>query len=472
MKILGRLEQSKTFWFLFIISFIFFLFRFPSLFEPYWYGDEGIYHVLGDGMKEGRILYRDIWDNKPPLLYLTYFVFNSDQFLIRFASAVTGLVSVILFFLLARELFKSQKVRFLTTLIFAVLFGLPILEGNIANSENFMLAPIIAAALLIFKSRNLFTGGLLVSAAFLFKIVAVFDFAAFLIFLLFDNAKRRNLDFKKVRPFILGFILPIALVSLYFILNGAFPHLTSATLFANVPYVGYGNKFFIPQGLLLIKLAILFLFTVFVLSRKKVLGRETVFTLLWFGFSLFNAFFSQRPYTHYLLVLLPSFVLLTGLLFYKKFRKLTLPIFLLSLAFILINFGYYGKTIFYYQNFLSFINGSKSTYAYNKFFDRRTLTDYELATYINIHTDHKDSIFIWGNNAQLYTLTRKLPPGRYAVAYHITSAETGIKETQRDLEKVKPKLIIVMPYMRSFPFALHGYTQKIVIDGVVIYERI
>lgn len=477
MRVLGKLEQSKTFWVLFIISFFFFLFRFPSLFEPYWYGDEGIYHVLGDGIRDGRILYRDIWDNKPPLLYITYAIFNSDQFFIRFVSLITGVITVILFFLLSRKLFESNKTQYLTTAIFALLFGLPIIEGNIANSENFMLAPIIAGGLLVLNYKNkkhlsLFIAGLFLSLAFLFKIVAVFDFLAFLTFLVFVKVtKGKDLDLKKVSSFAIGFVLPIILGSLYFILNGAFPDFLKATFSANVSYVGHGNSFFIPQGLLLLKIAALSLFTLFILKKKNALGEKATFILIWFGFSLFNAFFSQRPYTHYLLVLLPSFTLLIGLLFHSKLRRLTVPVFLLSLFFVLTNFGYYGKTIFYYQNFLSFVNGDKSVYAYNKFFDRKTLTDYELATYVNINTNPQDSIFVWGNNAQLYTLTNKLPPGRYTVAYHISGSD-GIKETKKDLEKTKPKLILVMPYMRSFPFALHGYTQKIVIDGVIIYERI
>jgi hypothetical protein len=465
MKVLGMLEQSRTFWVLFITSFFFFLFRFPSLFEPYWYGDEGIYHVLGDGINNGRILYRDIWDNKPPLLYTTYAIFNSDQFLVRLASLVTGLASVVLFFFLAQRLFNSQKAQYVTTGIFALLFGLPIIEGNIANAENFMLAPIIAAAVLILNSKNrnyLFFSGFLLSLAFLFKIVAFFDFLAFLLFLTY--VRKAN-----IRSFILGFILPIALTFFYFFLNGAHTDFLKAAFSANVSYVGYGNKLVIPQGLLLLKLAALSLFSIFVLRRN--LGEKASFILLWFGFSLFNAFFSQRPYTHYLLVLLPSFALLIGLLFDVKIKKIALPIFIVALSLVLTNFGYYGKTIFYYQNFLSFVNGGKNVWEYNRFFDRRTVTDYELANYININTDSKDSIFIWGNNAQLYTLTNKLPPARYTVAYHVSGAE-GIKETRTALEKTKPKLIIVMPYMRSFPFTLHGYFQKIVIDGVIIYERI
>ncbi len=55
--------------FLLIIILLMILLRIPSLFEPYWYGDEGIYLTLGQAIRKGLLLYRDIHDNKPPLLY-------------------------------------------------------------------------------------------------------------------------------------------------------------------------------------------------------------------------------------------------------------------------------------------------------------------------------------------------------------------------------------------------------------------
>ena len=44
----------------------------------------------------------------------------------------------------------------------------------------------------------------------------------------------------------------------------------------------------------------------------------------------------------------------------------------------------------------------------------------KLPIIIKLYAKPSDNIFIWGNNAQVYKLTNKLPPGKYAVAYHIT----------------------------------------------------
>jgi len=493
MRVLQKLEKSRNFWFLLITSFFFFLLRLPSLFEPYWYGDEGIYQVLGIAMNQGRLLYRDIWDNKPPLLYFTYGLFGSDQFWVRLFSLLIGILTVIVFYFLVKKLFEKEKIVWTTTALFALLFGLPLLEGNIANAENFMLLPVIIAGILVLKSTEtkikytrykiLFTAGLLLSIAFLFKIVAVFDLGALLVFLVFTDSsfsfknllKRKTLIFEieKVASFVIGFVLPIILTAAVFLFNGAISYFIKAVLFSNVGYVGYGNKLIIPQGFLILKLLALGLFCLFFYAKRKSLLNSTIFIWLWFAFSLFNAFFSQRPYTHYLLTLLPAFCLLIGIfLFDKKRQRFTLLALVLTLIIVIKSFWFFAKFPFYYSNFVLFITNQKSVTSYEAFFDKNTPIDYELAAYINQNANSDDAIFIWGNNAQVYKLTNKLPPGKYAAAYHITSYPDGVSNTKTGILMKKPKLIVIMPNVGNIPFSLLNYREKITIDNVIIYERI
>jgi len=492
MKALKRLEKIRGTWFLIIISFVFFILRLPSFFEPDWYGDEGIYQVLGVAMNHGRLLYRDIFDNKPPLLYFLYSIVNSDQFSIRFLSFLAGLLAVFCFYFIVRKFLKSEKSVFLTTGIFAFLFGIPLIEGNIANSENFMIPLALLSSVLIFKaleekSENrklifILLSGLALGISFLFKIVAVFDFAAFFVFLGFWKfEKLSNLinksflisEIKHLIFLVLGFSAPIVFVTGIFILNGAFSDFLRATFFSNIGYVGYGNKFIIPQGFLILKLIMLGIFVLFVFWKKKKFGDFATFVLLWLGFSLFNAFFSQRPYTHYVLVLLPAFVLLLGLVLENsKYKIFYCVIFLVTFFLAATNFWYFGKTVFYYQNFISFISNHESVYGYQKFFDNTTPRDYEIADYVNLRTGSKDNIFIWGNNAQVYKLTNKLPPEKYIVAYHILNYEDGISLVGRALLKTTPKFIIVMPNVSSYPFSLTKYSLQINIDGALIYEKL
>jgi hypothetical protein len=490
MKLLKKAEKSKDFWFLLIASFVFFLLRFPSLFEPYWYGDEGIYEVLGSAIREGRVLYEGIFDNKPPFLYLTYAIFDGDQFWARILSLVFGIGAITIFYFLAKKLFgegkEGLKIVMWSTGIFGFLFGLPIVEGNIANAENFMLLPILLSAILIFKEKANFKtylfAGFLLGIAFLFKIVAIFDLAAFTFFVIAANLKlsERKVNLPEIArqvyilvlPIALGFITPVLLTSLFFI-GSPFKYFAQATFFQNVGYVGHGNKLIIPQGFLILKLMILTIYSAYLFLRRDKFSKTALFILIWLGFSLFNTFFAQRPYTHYLLVLIPSFALLIGLIsFEKRYKIQAALLFVIVLFLVLLNFNLYGKTPFYYQNFVSFISGSKSVSDYRSFFDRKTPGDYQIADYINTKTDEKDNIFIWGNNAQVYKLTDKLPPGRYTVAYHITGYKDGVENTKQAIEIKKPKYIIIMPNMPQIPFSLAEYGNAMQIEKAIIYERV
>jgi hypothetical protein len=490
MNTLKKLEKNANCWFLIIISVIFFFLRFPSLFEPNWYGDEGIYQTLGLAINAGRLLYQDIFDNKPPLLYFLYSIVNSDLFAIRALSLIFGLLAILAFYVLSKKLLKKQRSIFIATGFFAILFGLPLIEGNIANAENFMLLPNIISALLVLKSLEtnkkyltLFSAGIVLGFSFLLKIVAIFDFAAFFVFLAYVNLvdslkvifdKKILLQKMKIlTAFTSGFLAPIIFVSLFFLFKGAYSYYLQAVLFNNVSYVGYGNKFIIPQGLLILKLILLSIFSLFIFFKKSEFGKEFSFISLWFAFSLFNAFFSQRPYTHYVLVILPSFCLMLGFFYLNKnLSKLTGIFVISSFILILLSFSFYLKTLSYYQNFLSFIFGAKNVYAYQNFFDRNTPRDYELANYINLNTNKKDNIFIWGNNAQVYQLTNKLPPGRYTVAYHITSYRDGRENTRKEIEVKKPKFLIIMPNVPTFPFSFSMYYKKVNLEGIEIYERV
>ncbi len=88
-----------------ILAFLILILRLPSLFEPCWYGDEGIYLTLGQGVRQGQMLYRDIHDNKPPLLYLLAAV-AGNVFWFRFILLLWMLATTLLFFKLVEEIFS------------------------------------------------------------------------------------------------------------------------------------------------------------------------------------------------------------------------------------------------------------------------------------------------------------------------------------------------------------------------------
>ena len=110
--------------------------------------------ALGQAAQKGQVWYRDIHDNKPPMLYLVAALAGNFETyrLIYFA---WGIITVLAFWQLTKLLFPRNKpAQILTTTTFTVLANLHRFEGNVANAENFMMlltiagSPLTAAALL------------------------------------------------------------------------------------------------------------------------------------------------------------------------------------------------------------------------------------------------------------------------------------------------------------------------------------
>lgn len=497
MKLLSRLQNNKFTWYFLIICIVFVLLRLPSLIEPYWYGDEGIYEVIGKAMSHGEILYRDIWDNKPPLLYLIYASAQGDQATVKAFALFVGLAAVIAFCILAYKFFHNSKTTMTITALFVFLFGTPLLEGDIANAENFTLFFSILSGFLIYqlatkgqspniRRDKLLTVGLVLGIAFLLKIVVVFDLIGFAFFLFLlhlpDTLSRAHMKqltksyLSQISFLLIGFLVPFLITIISFASMHNVKYFIQATFLGNVDYVAYQNVLFgIPQGLLIIKVILLFVGMVLLVRYRNRFATQSLFITIWLLFSLFNAFFSGRPYTHYVLVILPSLCLLLGLGLANhnlRQKRLQLTTFFAIVVFIGTQFLFYpAHTIFYYPNVISFLTGNETITDYRAFFDAKTPRDYELAAFIRKNTQPSDKVFIWGDNAQVYALSGKLPPTKYTVAYHLTQNNVAVAETQREIEAAKPKYIITMDETPPLPFSLPVYIMLFRIPGATIYER-
>lgn len=462
--------------------FFFILLRLPSIVEPYWYGDEGIYAVIGQAIRDGAVLYRDIWDNKPPGLYLIYALFNGELIWVKALSMIFGAVNIVFFYLLAKSLLKTKLPVFVSTLLFALLFGLPILEGNIANAENFMLLPICLAFYLVFRFKSpkaYVLAGFLLSAATMIKIVAVFDIAALLFISYVFSIDKKNkiipqtlnfLSSKKFLMFIVSALILPFMAVLYFLSHQALPQLFSSVFTNNVDYVGVNNYLLFPLGLVFLKIFLLFsgLCLIFVFRNK--LSETEIIIYSWMIFSLFSVFFSERPYTHYLLMGLMPYLLFAGNLL-KKVKVIPLILFV---AITLVSYSYFNlylKNVGYYTNFINFIANNKSYNDYLAFFDRNSVVDYELSNYIKRNLDENETVYFWSDSAQLYLLSDVYPITKYIVAYHNLASREALKYTNDQLNSRKPDYIVVKRNS-PFPFELlHKYELKYTIESAKIYEK-
>lgn len=445
--------------------------RIPSFFEPFSYGDEMIYLTLGEAVRRGIPLYSGVHDNKPPLLYILAGV-AGNVFWFRVILAAWMLITTVLFWKLTRVLFeKNPKARKIATIAFAILTTIPLLEGQIANAEIFMLGPTIAAFLILltkgFTPKNLFFSGLLFSAATLFKVPAAFDVPVIIAFWLIiaiskNRSKKLQADvikiIKNTAYIAVGFFAPIALTLIWYFIRGAFQEYLIAAFLQNVGYLSSWRPaatqqpFLERNGPLLLRFALVLLGIFLTYLVRKKLSKTFILATVWLLFSLFAITLSERPYPHYLLQAVPSISILLAILFTSEKLEQTLVIIPLSLAFIApvyYKFWYY-PTASYYMRFLEFATGKIDRGEYFDKFDASVNRNYEIADFIEKSTRYDDKIFVWGDGPPIYALSRRLPPGKYVATYHINDFSSQ-EETLSVLSLDMPLLIILLPGAPDFP---------------------
>lgn len=462
--------------------------RVPSLFEPYWHGDEGIRLAMGQALFSGKVLYRDLFDNSPPLLYV---IFGAGGNLLGVKSilALWVITTTAIFFLLARLIEKSFRVKntlypILATLTFVFLTSTPFLEGNIANGEVFFILPTVAAMYLLYETQLVKVTptiflliGFLFSLSTLMKVPAVTDFGAALAFLGFVSQGKEL--FKKLSLMICGFTLPWIIVVGFFLGNGSFGYFVEAILLTTISYVNYTNQLFVPQGATILKSLAALVFAFFVFLKRKNLGKHLSFLLLWFVFSLLGALLGGRNFNHYLIQAAAPLALLLTLPIMKKGRLILFSaVFTFTVFALVFYFGGFRKEriVSYYLNFASYTAGAKTTQEYWEWFDQKTPRNYHISEFLQTKLKNGECIFVFGDEPQIYPLSGLCPTTRFVAAYHLNFAPHFKKEALEVFSKNPPAYVVVIDKVSTnFPelsrFILRNYRPLYRIDDALIWQR-
>ena len=482
-----------------LILFLTFLFRLPSLFEPFWYGDEGIFAAVARNLNHGGILYQTAWDNKPPMIYLTYAAifkaFGVSMFWLRLVAAIVVLSTAAVIYEITEAVIG--KVRALAaTFIFGFLVSLRIIEGNLALTEIFMILPISVAMLFAVKRKfdfvSLFAAGLLIAISSLYKQVGALEAVALGIFLFLYEPKIFNFV-KKGFVLTLGVAIPYALVFIYFFPKG----LLDDYIFAAYTYyrIYLGES---PQRALLIntlKFAPIFavvgygLWKKFVSSRLRSNNNQIeIFHLflLWTAFSFLGSFFSGRTYGHYLVQAVPATsLLLASCNFRPKLRSIQIafalfffiPIIILTkiLFFDFLSAGPVNQ-ISYWQNFIAFMSGKKGLDSYNNYFDGNVNSIMALSDFLSINSAAGQYVYIWGDYPWLYAIANVKNPTRYVTSFHVFGVPQGKEEVMTSLAE-NPSAYIIKPpnsigYFETLERLINDeYTYLVGVENSKIWAR-
>jgi hypothetical protein len=129
-------------------------------------------------MERGKVLYRDLWFDKPPLLAWTYLAWDArDGFPLRWAGALYVLLVCAIAWRFARDLWGRPEAFWAAGLLaFYLVFDIPSAVTPLA-ADLLMLAPHLAAVWLAWRGRT-FWSGVLAGVAFLINAKGLFVLAA------------------------------------------------------------------------------------------------------------------------------------------------------------------------------------------------------------------------------------------------------------------------------------------------------
>lgn len=483
-----RKRISKHYLYFCLVLFAIFILRLPSLFEPYWYGDEGIFAAVARNLNLGGTLYQTAWDNKPPMIYLTYAaifqIFGVSMFFLRMAAAITVLATAVVVYEIGRGYFGEKRALFAMG-AFGFLMSLRVIEGNLALTEIFMILPISLAILISIKRNfdyaSLFISGSLFAIASLFKQVGAFEAGGLglYIFLLSKNLPE---FVKKGIVLTLGFAVPLAGTAFYFAKLG----LLGDFIFAAYTYYQiYLTES--PQYAILINILkyspVLIAFCLGIWAKKR--KRLTSFNLflLWAGFSFLGSYFSGRAYGHYMIQAIPAISLLLCCVpkkFSLKSYYIGTVIFVIPLIILtrlLFNHLFVWNPvdqIAWWQNFVTFSSGAKSADSYYGFFDRNVPRVMAAADFLKNRDGTGKSVYIWGDLPWIYAISDAANPSRYVTSFHVFGVPNGKDEVILSLSKKPPVYILKPPTSIGYFLELESlisqnYALVSDVEGVSIY---
>ncbi len=461
--------------------------RIPSFFEPYYYGDEMIYLTLGQGVRQGLILFKDIHDNKPPLLYLTAAI-AGNLFWFKAILCFWSMFTVAFFYKLAAKLFeKNVRVQMVSTSLFAILTTIPLFEGNIVNAELFMIGfTLIALYILLsegLSSKKIFFAGFLFGIGALFKIPAAFDLPVIVVYwFMINDFKNWGSVIKNTFILIAGFASPIVLSFAWYFVSGALPEYIKAAFMQNVGYLSsfrpgdVQKPFYVRNAPLLIRAAIIFAGTVVLYLFRKKLSKNFLLFCIWTLFGLFAVTLSERPYPHYFIQILAPISFFLGMFFAERSIEQALVVIPLAVSFFVPVYYkfYYYQTASYYTRFISFTTGRMDKAQYFQSFASTVNRNYKISDFLTTSSLPSDRVFIWDpDSAIVYSLSRRLPPIKYVADYHVYDY-SSLSEVSKQLSANPPKFIILTsghPYPNLNSLLENEYLLVSQIENANIYSR-
>ena len=450
-----------------------------------WDRDEAAYATLAIGMRHGLVPYRDLFDHKPPLIYVVYWIaflpgvdMLTPRLLAAAALGATALVVV--------GVARAFGLRRLPALAAGFIFALSTsnVQGQLdTNIEAFMVLPMTASLAALLRDENRLrwcvTAGCLSGLAVLFKTTAALPAGALVVYLV----ARRTPNVRGAAAFLVGGLLPVALSALAFVALSAGTAFWYANVTYNRLYIGAAPvsqrlrgiaSFNIGVALGSVWLWALALVGLAVLARYR--NRRGCLLILWAGGCYAGIISSGRQYPHYYMQLAPAAAIsgaigIQWMAEHWRDRRLRFSAYAAFVPLVAFEILLYAALV------RAPTQRAKS----------HALTDAEaqcealapgIGSWIADHSTANDTIYNLGRDTEIYVYSGRLPAARFMYDRPFALDSSTVTQTAEALRRAHPRYIIdtlgCTPNSNQ-PSALasvltESYRFVALINGASIYE--
>lgn len=416
--------------------------------------DGATYAVMAREMLAGKNLYTDVWDHKPPAVYVSYAIGQliaghgpAHIYLLGFSMAVVTLLWIYFVAVTA----AGYGAGLWAATFWAIVSTDLLLQGNQPNTEAFMNACLIwALALLLrmpaesFATGRVLSIGALFALASLYKHVTLIGTAVLLgAYVVAAKGDRRSV----ARPAAIAGVIAASWAAVvgYFAVTGRFTAFVETVLLFNQAYGGdlwinitgglrpdvLMPEFMLQFWPLLVPIAAL------PFVRDGRLGRRTAILFAGYVISTFLSIaIPGRYYTHYYQLWLPILCILAACgiaLMRIGFPRLA-RILAVAVASVL--------ALLQLQNFAL----SPQEWARRKFGPRLPMSQ-RAAELINQLLTPEQRFFQWGHHPELYYYSDRVPVGGEYRSRHLLNGPMQAERTARLLGELKahrPELVVLV----------------------------
>ncbi|MBT1686394.1 ArnT family glycosyltransferase [Dawidia soli] len=471
--------------------------------------DETLYLLIADAWSHGSIPYVEIWDQKPPGVYLCFLLgkfFGAGDLLlgIRVLSVLAVTFSAYFLYRICQRLAPASGAFAYAPGLLYIVFTL-VNQGLAANTEIFFIPFVIAGVWCMVscvdtargtwhvRPWRLIIGGGVLGFAFQIKYLVAFDLLAIALgialfqFLTTTPATAIRNTLRIGVLILLGFVLPNAAILYYFHAQGHLQDLITATLSANVQHRTHGDvsivktagKFYLQfrDQFVLWGSAVAALFWIARGTRSNAQKWTVLALWAWLLLDLISISLTKKFYAHYFLQALPPLCILFFVVWaplYNNLQKATRRAAVACLTlFVLLT------------TVLPVVEETVMTLYFRKVAGNPYWNDAsaEIAALVKQDLQPGDYIFVAGAQPVIYYLTGARIPTRFPYPpfflddhfRHVSGIDPAT-EIRSILDK-KPRYIISRKltdntfYNLLEPYLTREYEEVKTIDGRTVFRR-